>query len=298
MARRLNSLPRLEERNTPFFESVESYKRIYWYYGTLQASELGLLNRFISLDNVDMVIRLGRRGTVMISIYSDSALNLPPEFTLLSFSDTLNIQAFTSPCIMCGECVEVCPHVRLKGGISFSPLGFYALRHFYDVKEIATCNYCSACEAVCPVGLSILKDSAPSASFIEVKEAKISRSEMSERVLLVTDVSSTLEEEVRLALAFLRSKGVDVKPYYYSQPFKDLLLRKVEESVVEKDLSFAKRIYVLTPEEYRVLKNYLKDKEVMFVQELALNDLKGTYKVHRGCYYDLRTTTAATLSWI
>ena len=289
VARRLASLPGIEERDTPFFESVGSYKRIYWYYGTLQASELGLLNQFVNLDNVDMVVRLGRRGTVVLSLYSDSPLNLPPELVLLSFSDMPNKEAFTSPCIMCGKCVEVCPHVRLKGGVSFSPLGFYALRPFYDVKEIATCSYCGACEAVCPVNLPILKDFAPFATFVEVKGPGISSSETSEEVLLVTDISSSLEEEVKLALVFLRSKGVNVKPYYYSKPLKDLLLRKVEENVVEKDLSFAKKIYVVTPEEYRVLKNYLKDKEVILVQELALNDLKGSYKVHRGCYYDLRT---------
>ena len=289
VARRLASLPRLEERDTPFFESVESYKRIYWYYGTLQASELGLLSQFVNLDNVDMVIRLGRRGTVVLSLYSDSPLSLPAELTLLSFSDTPNTEAFTSPCIMCGKCVEVCPHVKLKGGVGFSPLGFYALRPFYDVSEIATCSYCGACEAVCPVNLPILRDFAPFATFVEMKGPEISSSETSEEVLLVTDISSSLEEEVKLALVFLRSKGVDVKPYYYSKPLKDLLLRKVEENVVEKDLSFAKKIYVVTPEEYRVLKNYLKDKEVILVQELALNDLKGTYKVHRGCYYDLRT---------
>ena len=289
VARRLTSLPRLEERDSPFFESVESYKRIYWYYGTLQASELGLLNQFVNLDNVDMVVRLGRRGTITFSLYSDSPLSLPPELTLLSFSDMPNTQAFTSPCIMCGECVEVCPHVRLKGGVGYSPLGFYALRPFYDVSEIATCSYCGACEAICPVNLPILRDFAPFTTFVEVKGPGISSSETAQEVLLVTDVSSSLEEEVKLALVFLKSKGIDAKPYYYPKSFRDILVRRVQGDVVQRDLAFAKRIYVVTPEEYRVLKNYLKDKEVVLVQELALNDLKGTYKVHRGCYYDLRT---------
>ena len=289
VARRLASLQRLEERDSPFFESVESIRRLYWYYGTLQASELVLLNQFVNLDNVDMVVRLGRRGAVMVSLYSDNPLSLPPSFVLLSFSDVPDAQAFSSPCIMCGECVDVCPHVRFKGGIGFSPLGFYALRPFYDVNEIATCSYCGACETVCPVNLPILKDFAPFTTFSEVKGPTISNSEKSDEILLLTDISSGLEEEIKLALIFLKSKGVNAKQYYYSKPFKDLLLRRVDKQIVQADLDFAKRIYVVTPEEYRVLKNQLKDKEVVLVQELALNDLKGTFRIHKGCYYDLRT---------
>ena len=289
VAKRLASLPKLEERDTPFFESVKSIKRLYWYYGTLQASELGVLNQFINFDDVDMVIRLGRRGAIVISLYSDRPLSIPSDLTLLSFSDTPGTQALSSPCIMCGECVDVCPHVRLKGGVGFSPLGFYTLKPFYDVKEIATCSYCGACETVCPAGLMILKDYAPYTSFVELKRPGLISSEKSDEILLITDISSSLEEEIKLALIFLKSKGVNVKTYYYSRPFKDLLLRKAGKDDVQADLDFAKKIYVITPEESRVLKNYLKDKEVILVQELALNDLKDKYRVHKGCYYDLST---------
>lgn len=148
------------------------------------------------------------------------------------------------------------------------------------------------------MGLQILIDLSSFAKFGEVKGAEVKESSLGENILLITDVSSTLQDEIRYALIYLKSLGIEAKIFYYPKPFKELLLRRENKESVQGLLRNVKNIYVITPEEYRVFSNYLPNTNVILIQELALGKLGKGLKLHEGCYSNLKKTENCSYAFL
>lgn len=69
------------------------------------------------------------------------------------------INYYPNRCVLCGRCVRVCKTLDGRPQMTFARRGFDTVISFYGVNEqsMPTCEDCSTCVDVCPVGAIALK---------------------------------------------------------------------------------------------------------------------------------------------
>jgi len=73
------------------------------------------------------------------------------------------INYYPNRCVLCGRCVRVCRTLEGRPQMTFAGRGFDTVISFYGANKesVATCEDCSQCVEVCPVGAITLKTSTP-----------------------------------------------------------------------------------------------------------------------------------------
>lgn len=71
------------------------------------------------------------------------------------------IDYYPNRCVLCGRCVNVCRTREGRPQMNFAGRGFDTLISFYGANEEAapTCEECSTCVQVCPVGALVVRTS-------------------------------------------------------------------------------------------------------------------------------------------
>ncbi len=260
---------------------------LYMYFGIIEGRHVANLKPILSDPEVKAMITL-ERSRFWVSLFSNKPLKLPSDLVLLPYSDAPDTEAITSGCVLCGKCVDVCPHVELKGSFAYSPMGFFAGQTFTDVSEIATCDFCGICEAVCPVKLPILDSFSVKAKFSVEAQALQEEGQVTDQILLITaDVKDVVKDEVSYAVIFLATKGENVTTYVIPVSLADLVKTRDLPPDIKLKLEKAKKIYVILPEMYKALSRVLDSSKLVFLEEVALSELesKGAkYRVHFPCY--------------
>ncbi|MGC9105183.1 MAG: NADH-quinone oxidoreductase subunit I [Thermoprotei archaeon] len=260
---------------------------LYMYFGVIEGNDIFSLKPVLSDPGVKAVVVL-ERSRYWVSLFSNRPLGNISGLTLLPFSDAPDTEAVTSGCVLCGKCVEVCPHAELKGSFVYSPLGFFADQSFTDVSEIATCDFCGICEAVCPVKLPILDSFSVKARFVTEARALQEEGQVTDKVLLITgDVKDAMKDEISYAVVYLTNKGEDVSTYVVPVSLTDLVRTRDLPPEIRQKLQRADKIYVILPEMYRALSSVFDVSKLVFLEEVALAELesKGAkHRVHWPCY--------------
>ena len=260
-----------------------SFPHKYRYFGQIDFSNLLALKDRIQRSK-RAFIRIGL-NKVYFSIYSDTFLSFP-EVELSPLSDTLEENKLNG-CIMCGKCVDVCPYSEYKGSLVYSPLGFYALQALGSAIQI-NCHMCGKCVEVCPAKLDIISDISKTVTYnIQQMEKEKKVKEFSyKREIVITPISSSLEERLLKALLYLYSKGSIVGVKYLDINIQDLVRGKVNWKEIAKEFNGVSQIITITPEEYYYLQP-LKNFDILdinYIEEYTIAEQEIKEELHVPCY--------------
>jgi len=259
-----------------------SFPHKYRYFGQINFSDLLTLKDRI-LKSKQAFIRVGL-NKVYFSIYSDTFLSFP-EAELSPLSDTIEENRLNG-CIMCGKCVEVCPYSEYKGSLVYSPLGFYTLQALGSAVQI-NCHMCGKCVEVCPAKLGIISDISKTVTYdIQIEKGKKVKELNYKRKIVITPLSSGLEERLLKALLYLYSKGSIVGVKYLDINIQDLVLGKVDWKEIAKQFVGVSQIITITPEEYyylQPLKRYVI-LDINYIEEYTIAEQEIKEELHVPCY--------------
>lgn len=260
-----------------------SFPHKYRYFGLIDFSRLTELK-----DN----IKKSKRSVIRVSfnkayfsIYSDSSLNfsgidLTPQSDILA-ENKLN------GCIMCGKCVDVCPYSEYKGSLVYSPLGFYTLQALGSPIQI-NCHMCGKCVEVCPAKIDIISDISKNAVYsLEFTPGKKVKELNYKREIVITPISSSLEERLLKALLYFSAKGSIIGVKYLDIDIQDLVKGRVNWKELAKQFLNVSQIITLTPEEFyylQPLKNYAI-LDIGYIEDYTLEEIQGNKEeLHIPCY--------------
>ena len=259
-----------------------SFPHKYRYFGQTDFSNLLALKDRIKKSK-QAFIRIGL-NKVYFSIYSDTLLSFP-EAELSPISDTIEENKLNG-CIMCGKCVEVCPYTEYRGSPVYSPLGFYTLQALGSAVQI-NCHMCGKCVEVCPAKLDIISDISKTAKYdIQIEKRKKVKELSYKREIVITPISSGLEERILKALLYLYSKGSIVGVKYLDVNIQDLVLGKVDWKEIAKQFNGVSQIITITPEEYyylQPLKNFAI-LDINYIEEYTIAEQEIKEELHVPCY--------------
>jgi len=260
-----------------------SFPHKYRYFGLVDFSKLLELKERIKKSK-QAILRMNF-NRVYFSIYSDTFLSFP-ETELFPTSDTIEENKLNG-CIMCGKCVEVCPYSEYRGSPVYSPLGFYALQALDSAVQI-NCHMCGKCVEVCPAKLDILSDISKTATYnIQQVENKRVKELNYKREIIITPISSGLEDRILKSLLYLHSKGSIMGIKYLDINIQDLVRGRVDWKELAKQFNGVSQLITITPEEYyylQPLKNYAI-LDINYIEEYTIIDEEiKKEELHVPCY--------------
>jgi ferredoxin len=226
-----------------------------------------------------------RKDEVYYYAFSQNPLVLP---NTTVYSD-INDKILFNGCILCGKCVEVCPHKDQRDSSLFSPLGFYVLSSFNKENEVSNCHMCGKCTSVCPAELDIVSDLIKHTKFPDIKP-NININLTSKHVIVLTSISKDLKDFAIKAFKILNSMGMKVGIITLDLSYEDLITEKFGDDIKEK-IKNVDEIITLTPEEFRFLsplKN-LKIIDITFIYQFIEKEIQNklnNMKIHIPCFYN------------
>ncbi|EWG06980.1 MAG: 4Fe-4S ferredoxin iron-sulfur binding domain-containing protein [Candidatus Aramenus sulfurataquae] len=242
--------------------------------------------------NVTNLYLLFRKGEVTYYAFSHSPLVL--EYNR-GFSD-VNDRTLFNNCILCGRCVDVCPHAEQRGSIAYSPLGFYVLSYYNQGEKVANCHMCSKCVSVCPAGLDIVGDLKKRAKSNNISQT-VNLDLPAKKVIAITPISSGLVEYALKVIKLLGKEGLKVGLITLNVGLDDMI--KGNFSGIANQIRDVDEVITLTPEEAYYLSELKKVKiiDVTFVYEYLKGKLKDKMKelrVHVPCFANYKFDNADT----
>ncbi|BFI76154.1 hypothetical protein YN1HA_22520 [Sulfurisphaera ohwakuensis] len=263
-----------------------SFPHKYRYFGTTTIDNLYKIKDQIT-NSIEAYLRISF-NKVYFSIYSNTSLIFPPDVELSNFSDTSGENNLNG-CIMCGKCVDVCPYVEYTKSKIYSPLGFYVLQSLGSSVQI-NCHMCGKCVDVCPANLDIISDISKSAVYDinNVRTENKLKELKSEKVILITPISSRFEERILKSLLYLYSKGLKVGLKYIDLDIQRLVKNQIDWKLLSNQFSGINLIITITPEEYyylQPLKRY-SVLDIDYIENYVMSDVEiDKSKLHIPCYF-------------
>jgi len=263
----------------PFYEEIKNHK--FRYAGVLPIASF---EPSVFL-NSDLVYFHFRKNEVYYYAFSQNSLVLP---NTTSYSD-INDKILFNGCILCGKCVEICPHKDQRDSSLFSPLGFYVLSTFNKENEVSNCHMCGKCINVCPADLNIVSDLISHAKFPEIK-INTDINLLSKHVIVLTSISKDFKDLAIKAFKILNSIGIKVGIITLDLSYEDLITARFNDNIKEK-IKNIDEIITLTPEEFHFLNSLknIKIIDITFIYQLIEKEIKSkleNMKVHIPCFYD------------
>ncbi|TRM73740.1 4Fe-4S ferredoxin, partial [Sulfolobus sp. E5] len=239
----------------------------FWYFGYLDFIKFDEIIKKI-YESKFSIIRF-RKNKIAYSIYSDKPIvGLEKS---LDYSTLENENLFKG-CILCGNCITVCPYGKQNNDIFYTPLGFYSFSYFNQVGDIANCHLCGLCEEVCPMKLDITSELRKNSSLREINPNYIiSVIKPKSSVLVITPISEGFYDLIIKSIIYLVRKGKKIGIIYLPYNFSKI----VKNEINLKELEGVKEIYVISPEEYFYLKRLLAKNivDIYNIQTLILEEL-------------------------
>lgn len=238
-----------------------------------------------SADNLDEK-ELEKATKAWITFRNKEAFYVILSENNLNFNlSTLNFNG----CVLCGKCVEVCPHSSQKDSSVFSPLGFYVLSARNEESLVANCHMCGLCENVCPAKLDILSALKSKAS-LKTLYPKTNFYVPQKRSIVITAISEPLIQDIFKLIKFLSIKGVRVGIITLDESLDKLVKGEIDKEKARKLLEGVEEIITLTPEEAYYLEalKSVKILEITFAYTLLsdiLNEMLKIKRIHYSCFY-------------
>ncbi|BCS92691.1 4Fe-4S dicluster domain-containing protein [Metallosphaera javensis (ex Sakai et al. 2022)] len=265
---------KLEEMSPtrPYSFSMGNYR--FRYFGSVKTMDLDSP----MFSEAEELILFVRKDITKFVALSNKPLNL--SLTLDPFSDTSSQDLF-SGCILCGKCVNVCPHASQRGDKDYSPMGFFVSGM---QKEYANCHLCGKCDEVCPASLNIVSKLREKATFRKIS-LDISLSLPSRKSLVITPISRELVENAIKIIGFFYRQGIKLGIITLNVSL-DELIRGSELNVPEG----VEELYVLTPEErlYLLSSKPKTVTDVYFLFDVLPSGVRSkilSKRVHKTCMY-------------
>ncbi len=239
----------------------------FWYFGYLDFNKLDeIIGK--TYESRFSIIRF-RKNRVAYSIYSDK-----PIVGLENSLDysTLENENLFKGCILCGNCISVCPYGKQSNDSFYTPLGFYSFSYFNQVGDIANCHLCGLCEEVCPMKLDITLELRKNSNLKEINpNYTISVIKPKSSVLVITPISEGFYDLIVKSIIYLVRKGKKIGIIYLPYNFSKIVKNEIDL----KGLEGVKEIYVISPEEYFYLKRLLAKNivDIYNIQALILEEL-------------------------
>lgn len=250
---------------------------MYRYFGSIKTMDIDT-DTFAGAEEVILFVR---KDVTKFVLLSNKPLNLSLNFE--PFSDTGERDLF-SGCILCGKCVNICPHADQRGDKDFSPLGFFVSSVDGNQSNYANCNFCGKCDEVCPVSLNIVDRLKKKAQPKELT-LNFSLNLPSRKSIVITPISMGLVNEALKVMQYFHSMGMKLGIVTLNVPLSTLI--KGGEINLP---SGVEEIYVLTPEEsfYLLQSKPRNVTDVLFVFDVLPKEVRNNViskKVHKTCMY-------------
>ncbi|BDC18426.1 4Fe-4S dicluster domain-containing protein [Acidianus sp. HS-5] len=261
---------------SPFYPELSNFGK-FLYIGK---TELRNISSDL-LKNAKYAYLTFRGSSVYYIISSDTDLKI-------SSGQVYSFDKF-SGCVLCGRCVEVCPHSYQRDSLVFSPLGFFTLSSIGKETEVSNCHLCGICEDVCPVDLNIV-DSLKKKSTLNGKTPNIQLNLPSEKSIVLTAISDQLLEDALKIMKYFSLRGVKLGIITLPDPLDKIVKGEINTDNAKKLLEVVDEAITLTPEEARYLipLKSIKILDITFAYSMLENNIKSLMKdrkVHYPCFY-------------
>ncbi|PVU74022.1 hypothetical protein DDW13_09240 [Acidianus hospitalis] len=262
---------------SPFYPELSSIGK-YIYIGKTNLQNIS----FDLLKNSKYAYFTFRGNSVYYVISSDVKLNIP------STSQEYALDKFNG-CILCGKCVNVCPHSYQRGSIVFSPLGFFVLSTIGKEAQVSNCHLCGICEEVCPVDLNIV-NLLKQKSALNSKVPNVQLTFPSKKSIILTAISDNLLEDALKLIKYFSLRGVKLGVITLPDPIDKIVKGQINLENARKLLENVDEIITLTPEEarYLIVLKSVKILDITFAYSMLENIVKPLMegkKVHFPCFY-------------
>lgn len=237
---------------------------------------------FDLLKNVKYAYFTFRGNSAYYVVSSDIKLDIT------SISQEYSLEKFNG-CILCGKCVDICPHNYQRGSPIFSPLGFFALSAIGKETYVSNCHLCGICEEVCPVDLNIV-DLLRQKSTLNSKVHNVQLTFPSKKSIILTAISDNLLEDALKLIKYFSLRGVKLGVITLPDPLDKVVKGQINLENVRKLLENVDEIITLTPEEarYLIVLKSVKILDITFAYSMLENIVKPLMegkKVHFPCFY-------------
>ncbi|AWR96441.1 hypothetical protein DFR86_02005 [Acidianus sulfidivorans JP7] len=257
----------------PIFFSPKIYKYLY-----IGKTNLNLLNAE-ELQKAKYLYITLRNNEAFYTILSDVELKIDTDYPSINFNG----------CVLCGKCVNVCPHSTQRDSSIFSPLGFYVLSTKNEENYVANCHMCGICEQVCPADLDILTALQSKAKLNSISPS-LNINVPQSKSIIITAISEQLLQDIFKLIKFLSLKGLKLGIITLDEPLDRLVTGNIDKEKARKLLEGVDEIITVTPEEayyLQVLKS-IKIIDITFAYSLLhsiIDDMMKNMKVHYPCFY-------------
>lgn len=69
-----------------------------------------------------------------------------------------NLVHYPNRCVLCAKCIQVCRKAKGTPSFAFAKRGFETVISFYGITDCLSCQACTECVEICPVGALVLKE--------------------------------------------------------------------------------------------------------------------------------------------
>jgi len=172
--------------------------------------------------------------------------------------------------------------------LSFPETELFPTSDTIEENKLNGCIMCGKCVEVCPAKLDILSDMSKIATYdIQQLENKKVKDLNYKREIIITPISSVLEDRILKSLLYLYSKGSIVGFKYVDVNIQDLVRGRVDWKEIANQFNGVSQLITITPEEYyylQPLKNYAI-LDINYIEEYTIIDEEiKKEELHVPCY--------------
>ncbi|MUM65233.1 4Fe-4S dicluster domain-containing protein [Acidianus infernus] len=207
---------------------------------------------------------------------------------ITSISQEYSIEKFNG-CILCGKCVDTCPHSYQRNSPVFSPLGFFVLSTIGKETYVSNCHLCGICEEVCPVDLNIV-DLIKQKSTLNSKVPNVQLTFPSKKSIILTAISDNLLEDALKLIKYFSLRGIKLGVITLPEPLEKIVKGQINLENARKLLENVDEIITLTPEEarYLIVLKSVKILDITFAYSILENIIRPLMegkRIHFPCFY-------------
>ncbi|BBG24690.1 4Fe-4S dicluster domain-containing protein [Sulfuracidifex tepidarius] len=229
----------------PFYDKIDSP---FYYEGEIPLDSLFSLEAAIEMAEF-AVIRV-RKDKAVYSISSNNKLLGIPN---VKFSIE---ESIFNGCILCGSCVNVCPHGKQRGNdVSFTPLGLYVLQSDGMADQVSNCHVCGQCISVCPAKLDIITDLRKFVNpTLPQQSPRPPLNDLRKRInVVLTPISAELYDYALRSIEYLSRLGLDVGFIYLNVNPNSLIRGNPDLDFLMNELVGIEELITITPEDHYYL---------------------------------------------